>query len=265
LAGIAGGFIAGLIGIGGGLIYVLVIPEALKAFGVNIADIPKLTIANSLFAIFIGSLAVNYLHFKEKIYVREILLVGLPSVLSAIFFIRYLVNTPYYSIVHFNLITLLIMVYLLVSTYLKRVDEPIQNHSFRYQQLSLLAIGVLSGALAALSGLGGGIVVIPMLHILMHYPIKQASVVSSGVIMVSTLLSSIYNFFQSPAHPIEVSHSGMIVWPVVMLLSVGVAISSGYGVRYAKKLSPERIRHIFLIIVLIVILKKVTELLHILS
>ena len=64
LAGAVGGFVSGLIGIGGGIIYVFVIPYALPYFNIPEQWQAQFIIANSLAAILLGSVIANYVHYK---------------------------------------------------------------------------------------------------------------------------------------------------------------------------------------------------------
>ncbi len=61
LGGLIGGFSAGLIGIGGGTIYIFIIPLALDAINFPPDLIAPFTIANSFFAMFFASLSIVFI------------------------------------------------------------------------------------------------------------------------------------------------------------------------------------------------------------
>lgn len=57
-------------------------------------------------------------------------------------------------------------------------------------------IGVLGGAVASFAGIGGGIIVVPILVYLMNIDIKTASGISMVNIFFSTLFGSLFYYFQ---------------------------------------------------------------------
>ena len=76
LAGILGGFIAGFLGGGGGIIYILVLPAALSAsLGMEGSELATYTVANSIFGIAFTTFFGNLAHLKLKsFYLRKFIL-----------------------------------------------------------------------------------------------------------------------------------------------------------------------------------------------
>src|SRR6478609_1452334 len=98
ISGLLGGFIAGLVGIGGGVVYVLIIPIALKLIGTPESEIPQYTIANSIFAIFFASASANYFLLKYKLFYKKVVIViSLSAIVISYFTVEYIVNTSWYS------------------------------------------------------------------------------------------------------------------------------------------------------------------------
>jgi uncharacterized membrane protein YfcA len=66
-----------LLGIGGGIIYIVVIPVALTGIGVPREEVVQFTIANSVFASFFSSFSANFILFKNKsFYLKEVLIMS---------------------------------------------------------------------------------------------------------------------------------------------------------------------------------------------
>lgn len=263
LAGILGGFIAGLVGIGGGIIYVFIIPIALKVMGVPDAEIAQYTIANSIFAIFFASSSANYTLIKMKnFYPRPVLIIGAFSIISSLLTLKFVVNTDWYSVRRFNLVVIFLLVYMLIFTLI----NARKNHRFPLSKIKIWQFGMIgigSGIVASVSGLGGGIVVIPMLNSLLKADIKKSSSVSSGVIMITSFVMTLYSMVQVPRHSFHNYSLGYIVFPVGLTLAAGVIFSSAYGVRTAARLNPKTISYIYASILGLVIAKKVIELIFI--
>jgi uncharacterized protein len=260
LAGLAGGFLAGLVGIGGGIVYIFVIPFALYFLGVPTELTAQLTIANSIFAILFASTSANYTLVKMKnFYPRPVVIIAASSVLASIATLKFVVNTTWYDVQKFTVVVILLLVYILILT----IWNAKKGYQFPLSKISFLKyslVGLASGVVASVSGLGGGIVIIPILNSLYKADIKESSSVSSGVIMITSLAMTSYNFTEDL--PLwQYYNVGYILLPVGAALAAGVILSSPYGVKTAAKLSQKNISYIYATVLSIVIIKKITELL----
>lgn len=261
VAGLIGGFLAGLVGIGGGLVYIFFLPLALRQSGIPDFEIPQYTIANSVFAILFASASANFAMIQvQKFFIKEILIIGLMATVSSLLILHFIVNTHWYSMEVFNITIVILLLYMVYITIMSanRV-VVVKNTEKRNWKLSL--VGVASGSVAGLSGLGGGIVVVPVLNSLLKIDIKNACSISSGVIMISSLGMTLFNLFEKPLHDYHNNNLGYIIFPVALALSAGVLISSPMGVKAARKLSSQNISYIYATFLIIVMMKKVLELL----
>jgi uncharacterized protein len=260
IAGILGGFLAGLVGIGGGVIYVFIIPIALRLIGVPPEEIPQYTIANSIFAILFASASANYVLIRlRNFYYKEVFIIGALGVVSSFFTLRYIVNTPWYSLTIFNVIIILLLMYMLYATLLsarKVYVTPLET----LKSWKLNLIGLAGGAIAALSGLGGGIIIIPILNSLLKIDIKKASSISSGVIMITAFTMTIYNMWTTPMNEFHYYNSGYIIFPICLSITAGVIFASPFGVNVARKINSSTISYIYSVFLLLVIMKKIVEL-----
>ncbi|MCS6823039.1 MAG: sulfite exporter TauE/SafE family protein [Cytophagaceae bacterium] len=260
IAGLAGGFIAGLIGIGGGTIYVFVIPLFLHSIGVPHQEIAQYTIANSIASIFVASATANISLIKMKFFfLKPVLIAGGTACLSSLLLLKYLVNTSIYSVKLFNIVLILLLTYMLIFTLLNARKEY-KNSVENLSSGKLAFTGLCSGVVASVSGLGGGIIVIPMLNSIFKINIKAAGSVSSGVIMISSAIMTVYNMYDVPESKFHYYSIGYIIFPIVFALSAGVVIASPQGVKLAHKLPSKTISYIYAVILLLIITKKITEL-----
>ncbi len=263
LAGIIGGFMAGLVGIGGGIIYVFIIPITLRFMGVPDAEIAQYTIANSIFAIFFASSSANYTLIKmNNFYRRPVVIIGLFSIVSSLLTLKFIVNTDWYSVKKFNIVVILLLVYMLIFT-LRNAKKKFRFPLTRIKIWQYGLVGLCSGIVASVSGLGGGIVIIPILNSLLKADIKKASSISSGVIMITSFVMTLFSLTETPRYPFDNYNLGYIVFPVGLTLAAGVVFSSAYGVRTAAKLNPRTISYIYASILGMVIVKKLIELIFI--
>jgi uncharacterized protein len=260
ISGLLGGFIAGLVGIGGGVVYVLIIPIALHFIGAPIAEIPQYTIANSFFAILFASASANFMLVKHKMFfAKEVLIVSILAIVVSHLAIEFIVNTIWYSIELFNVILIILLLYMLYSTLLtakKVYVTPLSG----LNKWKLSITGAAGGFIAALSGMGGGIIIIPVLNSIMKVDIKKASSISSGVIMLTAFTITLHNLFEKPIYDFRFYSAGYIVFPIALSLSLGVIFASPFGVQVGRKLSSTTISYIYASFLIIVILKKAIEL-----
>ncbi|MCP4522578.1 MAG: sulfite exporter TauE/SafE family protein [Cytophagales bacterium] len=260
LAGLLGGFLAGLIGIGGGVIYIFILEMAFVELGIKEAELAQFTIANSIFAVFFASFSANITLIRLKqFYWRQILLVAVGSILSSLLMLHFVVNTSWFSRDKFNVVVIFLLVYMLVKTFIQtnKQQDNVELNDVKKPWYSLG--GIAGGTIASLSGLGGGVVMVPIFHSFLRLDIKQAKAISLGVISVTALMMTISNFMEQPNSEISVASQGLIVYPVSLLVSVGVIISAPFGVKFAQKWSSKTISFIYLFFLSAFIIKKVFD------
>jgi len=117
LAGLAGGFIAGLLGVGGGVFYILILPYALASLQVPQQELTQYIIANSLFGAFAAALSgsITLLRYKQ-IYPKETLLVSLGAGIASLLMLQFVVNTPWYTEKVFLAVVVVLLLFILIRT-----------------------------------------------------------------------------------------------------------------------------------------------------
>jgi uncharacterized membrane protein YfcA len=128
-------------------------------------------------------------------------------------------------------------------------DNSTENES----KLLLAGIGVFGGAIAALSGLGGGIIVVPLLMIFGKIDVKKATSISMGFIAFSSLFLSINNI-------VGLDSESQLIYPsIIFPLVIGVIIGAPQGVNLAKRLSSKTVKSIFMIFVMVMLFYKLIQ------
>lgn len=263
LAGICGGFLAGLLGIGGGILYILILPLALMHIGVPSAELVQYVIANSIFGTLFASLSGNVALIRNKRFYRnEVLVVGLLATVSSLFVLNFIIYTTWYSRQVFNIVVILLLSFIVfnVIRHSNPKNKFIREVPFSKRKLGLA--GLAGGVVAALSGLGGGTVIVPLLNSAMKMNIKKAKSISLGMISIASLFMTLFNMLEAPVHNFPYLRLGFIVFPVVVPLSFGVVIGSPFGVKMGRKIPSFIISYIFSIFVLVVIIGKMIGLLR---
>ncbi len=262
VAGLGGGFLAGLLGIGGGIIYILILPVALSHAGVAEAEIAQYVIANSIFGTAAASLfgSIALMRHREFFW-EESAIIGTGGVIISFLLLFFFVNTPVYSKELFNIMVVVFLVFILFISFSRAGSRIIFKKPVDRKKLWLGITGAVAGSMAALSGLGGGTIVVPMLKGGLHMDIKKAKSISLGVILITSTCMTVYNCLEQPALPFHHAHAGYIVFPVALTLSAGVLVSSPLGIKVARAISSKTISYIFIGFVSIVIIKSIINLL----
>jgi len=262
-SGIFAGILGGLLGIGGGIIYVLILPPVLHKIGVSENEIVAFTIANSLFSTVFTTLSGNVKQaLDNNFYFKTIILISIPGILVSYLIIHYFVNTPYYSKDTFNIIFLSLVAFLLIRL-LARIQQdkskikPPKTESIKPGHF--LITGLFGGFVSPLTGLGGGLVIVPILHTFFNFPIKKANAISLGAIGITAFFSSIFNMIENPTSTISSFSIGFIVFPIVFFLSVGGVIGALFGIEWTKKIQSGRITILFAAFLVLVLIKKLLE------
>lgn len=262
LAGLVGGLFSGLLGVGGGLVYILILPAAFTYIGVPVEEIAQYTVANSLLGTFFAASfgTVNHIGNKE-FFPKAIIIISLTGIIASILTLNFIVNTPFYSKEVFNIVVIVLLIVMLLSTLRNARKQKLFVEKARHIKRFFGFTGVSAGTVAALTGLGGGIIIIPFLSEGLKIEIRKAKTISLGVISVTSLSMVLFNLFQKPMFPLEIAHTGYIIFQVSVPLIVGTLISATFGVKLSRKISVTTISYLFAGFVLIVILKKLFELL----
>ena len=100
--------------------------------------------------------------------------------------------------------------------------------------LTCLAIGILSGVVAALCGVGGGVVMVPAFVTLLKLPQKTAVATSLAVIIPTALMATTQN-----------ARSGYVEWKVAAITAISASIFAYFGAGWLKTMSNETLTRIF--------------------
>ncbi|MEM9674450.1 MAG: sulfite exporter TauE/SafE family protein [Bacteroidota bacterium] len=261
LAGLGGGFLAGFLGIGGGIIYILILPVALEHIGVPSSELAQYIIANSIFGTAAAALFGSIALIRNKdFYWQDVVLVGVSAIATSYLLLFTFVNTPLYSKQFFDTSVIIFLSLILLMTFLWSKTKVLFNQPVRNTNIWYVISGGISGAVSVLSGLGGGTITVPLLRSGLHMDIKQAKSISLGVIFIMSTAITIFNMIDQPKDLLEIGRVGYIVFPVSVPLSLGVLVGSPLGVWIANKISSRIISYIFVGFLILVILRKAIEL-----
>ena len=125
-----------------------------------------------------------------------------------------------------------------------------------------LVVAVLAGTVVSLSGLGGGVIMVPLFRMLLKMPMRTATALSLSIIPLLSLFPLLNYLIHSPKTTPDILHTGYIVWPVALPISIGVAIFASIGLKTATKVPVLYLRIIFAALSSIILIKTILDITH---
>lgn len=193
--GLAAGFVAGLLGIGGGLIFGPVLLFYFGAVGVGEAVISKLTAGSSLFCTLTVGLASAWYRWRAGSFLPQVAWrVGACAAVAIVLTTQLITTQPWYdqAVLQVVLGVLLVVVAARMVSGASGKAEPNDETSPAKRKhrswLRLAGIGTGAGIISPAAGVGGGIVLVPAYHRLLRLPMERASGTSSGTIVLISLV-----------------------------------------------------------------------------
>lgn len=111
--------------------------------------------------------------------------------------------------------------------------------------IGLIALGILAGVLSSLVGIGGGIVIVPVLVLL--FGLSQHTAQGTTLAMLS--------FPVSLAAAITYHKKGMVDWRIALILCAGFVVGGYFGSKVAVDLPTGTIKKVFAVILIIIAVK----------
>ena len=157
--GIAAGFVAGLLGVGGGIVIVPVLDAVLGAFDVDISIRMKVAVATSLATIVATSWASARSHRQHKAVDFELLKTWGPAIFAGV-----VLGNLLAGLVDGRVLTLVfaITALLVAGNMILRADSHKLRDGFP-NPIVKAGLGVVVGLISAMMGIGGGTLSVPIL------------------------------------------------------------------------------------------------------
>jgi len=254
LAGLVGGFLAGMLGVGGGIVFIPVIQLILTYHGIIEGNV-SYTLANSLVIVFAVGIIGTFKQLKlRNTHLPSAFATGISASISsmAITFVifKYDWSNPQLFNYIFAFILIVTTVRMLFSNKFEATDLVIPKIS------KFIPAGLFAGVVTALSGLGGGIVMVPYFNKVLKLPIKFAAGLSLSVIPMIALPLIIFYANLKPAAVVdEKFQTGYLVWPLLIPVILSSILASGYGVKFAQKLTAKTLTTVFITFVIMTLVK----------
>jgi uncharacterized membrane protein YfcA len=238
VSGAGAGLLAGLIGIGGGIVIVPVMYYGLVGAGASAEEAAHVAVATSLAAILPAALASSVGHWRagntDRAFLREWgpgIVIGVVAAQLVAPHLRGNVMTAM-----FGLFTLMAAVRFAAPGRFRPLLEQPPNGNFR--RLAGLGIGLVSG----FAGVGGGImtnVVMALSGVPMHKSIGRAAAVGVVVSLPATVVAA---FASAPSQAADIGAINLSMWACI---APAQAVAAWFGARLAQRVAADNLSRVF--------------------
>ena len=233
LIGAVGGFLSGLLGIGGG---VILIPLLIYVGHVPIKVATSVSMVAIIFASSFGTVAH---HRRKSIHVPTGIWMGPASIVGA--FAGSIFSGTFPDDFFYYLYMGLVLTAAIILLFPRREDRE-GSTDYDLQRFPTVLVGFFQGFVTGILGIGGGFIVVVLMIYFLGMPIHQAV----GTSLVVTLFSALAGFVGRLA-------TGHFDLHVIIWVVLGTIPATQVGV-YVTQRSSSRLLRLFLLILLIGIL-----------
>jgi len=248
--GAVGGYLAGLLGVGGGVLFVPCLHFGFTRMGMSPDDAFLVAVATSLAVIVVTSLSSALGHaIHGALTGGQVLSMALLAVPSS------LAGAVIGEAVGGDVLKRFFGFFLLLVAY--RFLRPLPERGVDPDRIvpvpHLAVVGGLSGLLSSILGIGGGILTVTLLNLVLYVPMHRAVANSSGLIVFSSVAGTIgWILLGLDAEGLPLYSWGYVNLPAWSLLSIGAVIFAQAGAWTAARLDSARLRPPFAVLLVLV-------------
>lgn len=115
--------------------------------------------------------------------------------------------------------------------------------------IALIITGLMAGMLSGLVGVGGGIIMVPMLVLILGFGQHQAQGTSLTVLVVPVTALAVYNYYKE----------GYINWKYAAIIALFFVVGSYFGSKLAVNIDQKMLKKIFSIVLIVIAGKMLLE------
>lgn len=240
LLGVFAGLIAGLFGVGGGIIIVPVLIYSFSLLGFNADVLVHMAIGTSLACIVATSLSSIHTHNKKGAVDWPLVFIMVPGIALGSWFGG--LTAAGLKGDHLQLIIGVFALYTAIRMWFKSAADLVVKH---LNKSLLIPVSGAIGWASAIFGIGGGSLTVPFLTsrgVVAQKAVACGAALGFPISLVGSL-SFVYTGMSNTTLP---DHSvGYVYWPALLGIAIFSTISARFGAQLAHKLSPQLLQRCF--------------------
>lgn len=260
LLGIVAGITAGFFGVGGGLIFSPILYFLFTGFGVE--SPVSWTVGTALFCTFTAAVSSSIQQRSERnFYWKKGITLGVFGAFG-VYFGKSIVTSPYYTQDVFVSFFVLMLTFVAILFYRRSQSTvTLQVQPGKLTAFKMIIAGFLGGLVASLAGVGGGIVLVPIMNLLYRIPIgKTVSMSSLAIVLISFSGWMQYAFFTDGLAGITDYTIGFVDFGTSLPLIMGAFAGGILGVKLNQNVKGSRVQLGFSIMVIIIAISMIWSL-----
>ncbi len=254
--GIFVGFMAGLLGVGGGVIMLPVLTSLFLSQGLPTEQVVHIALGTSMASIVMTSLSSMLAHHRKRGVRWDLFKAMAPGVLVGAFAATFLA-----TILSAQALAIFFgcyMLYASIQLYLNKQPKPSSNITGTPE---LIAAGTTVGGVAALVSIGGGTLMVPYFtwrNIKLTTAIGTSAAIGFPLSVAGTI-GYIYNGWGTPN---DLGQSvGFVYLPAVIVISAMSMLFAPLGAKVAHKLPVKVLKKVFAVLLVILAAKMLIQVL----
>ncbi|MCH8569681.1 MAG: sulfite exporter TauE/SafE family protein [Balneolales bacterium] len=270
IIGLIGGVLAGLLGVGGGIIFT---PVLFFLFEGKIDNPIPWVIGTSLFCTFFAAAgSVRKQIAMKNFFIKESLLVGFLG-LTGTLIGKAVVTSGYYSVTEFSVFFSLILLFTAWKLFRRPAEmakttplipesaEKVLDHEPPLTLFFAFLTGASGGLIATLAGVGGGVVMVPLMVLLAGLTHRKAISISSAAIVCISFFGWMQFAFSKVEAGADQSISGIsmgyVDFGTALPLVIGALLGSTLGVYLSSVADRSRLELLMAVLCLFVSLRMI--------
>jgi len=252
--GLVVGFMAGLLGIGGGGIMVPVLTSIFLAQGVPVEQVVHMALGTSMASIVFTSFASMRAHHKKGAVMWNVVKYMAGGVVLGTFAATFLAT--YMKSVQLAIFFAIFMAYVSIQMAIDKKPKPSRELS---TPPSLFGAGSFIGIISALVSIGGGSLTVPYL-VWQNVDLKRAIATSAAIGFPLSIAGTLGYVINGMMHASDSGLMlGFVYLPGVVLISIVSYFTAPFGAKMAHTLPVGKLKKIFALLLMILSIKMLTS------
>ncbi|MCD6422469.1 sulfite exporter TauE/SafE family protein [bacterium] len=252
ITGGAVGLVSGLLGVGGCFIMIPVQFWILTALGIDPTIAIRVAFGTNLFVVFPTAISSSLRHHKKKAVLwQQAITLGLTSMVFTF------AGAYVASILSGKILKIIFGLAILLGALRMATAHPIRVEGEPHANLlTYILLGIIFGFVTGLIGIGGGVLIVPLMVIFLNYHMHEAVGTSTAVMIFTSLGGAIayilYGLKASGLPPYSVGYVNFLQW--VLLAGTSIPMAQ-LGAHLAHKINAKALKWIFTVVMVYMGLK----------
>ncbi|MAM55966.1 MAG: hypothetical protein CMN25_01355 [Salinicola sp.] len=250
LVGAAAGLMAGVFGIGGGIVIVPALVFTFLAQGVDPAVVAHLAVGTSLATIVVTGASSAWGHWRRGSVRQDWLRLMMPGLLMG-----GVLGVLLASVLPGHALTRLFGIFAVVMALKMLLTRPPATLGREPRRWPMTSAGALIGGVSTLFGVGGGVMSVPWLSRFtsrMTEAVGTSSAIGLPIALIGTATNVVVGWGEMT---LPTGATGYVMWPAFLGLMVTSVPMARVGVKVAHALPARTLRRIFALLLIVVGIK----------